>query len=110
MKLAQLADALGLVIHGDPGHDVSGLAPIESATEQDLSFVVAKRYTESLKCSKAGVVILPEAMLADAPGNALISDDAYASYARASWLLFPAARHVAGIHPYSCRACTSQCL
>ena len=99
MKLSQLADALDLVLHGDPGHEVVALSPVETAGEHDLAFVVSKRYADSLKCSKAGVVILPEAMLADAPGNALISDNAYASYARASWLLYPAARYAAGIHP-----------
>ena len=99
MKLKQLADALGLVLHGDPAHEVAALSPIESAGEHDLAFVVSKRYTESLKCSKAGVVILPEAMLSDAPGNALISENAYSSYARASWLLYPAAEHVGSIHP-----------
>ena len=99
MKLSQLADALGLKLHGDPNHEVTTLSPVETAGEHDLAFVVSKRYTETLKGSKAGVVILPEVMLADAPGHALVSDNAYASYARASWLLYPATRYATGVHP-----------
>lgn len=98
MRLDQLGDKLGVSVHGDGRHTVSRLAPIESAGPDDLAFVVGKRYTEALKASLAGAVILPQTMLDDAPGNALVSDNPYACYAQASWLLSPQSTHQPGIH------------
>lgn len=98
MNLEQLGNELGLVVHGDHRHSVSTLASIESAGPTQLSFVVGLKYTAALKASEAGAVILPGSMLADAPGNALVSDDPYASYASASWLLYPSLAATSGIH------------
>ncbi|MFK7860175.1 MAG: UDP-3-O-(3-hydroxymyristoyl)glucosamine N-acyltransferase [Granulosicoccus sp.] len=99
MKLEQLGHELGIPVHGEPSHSVLRLAPIETAGPEDLAFVVSQRYSDALKCSRAGAVILPESMLADAPGNALISHNPYASYAAASWILYPKAIVEPGIHP-----------
>lgn len=98
MRLDQLSEKLGVVVHGNDQHVVSHLAPIESAGPDDLAFVVGKRYSSHLKNSQAGAVILPQTMLDDAPGNALISDNPYASYAQASWLLSPPPIPQPGIH------------
>ncbi|MFK7995441.1 MAG: UDP-3-O-(3-hydroxymyristoyl)glucosamine N-acyltransferase [Granulosicoccus sp.] len=98
MKLAQLGTALGVKVHGDVHSVVLRLAPIESAGPDDLTFVVSKRYADALKKSRAGAVILPESMLGDAPGNALISHNPYASYAAASWLLYPQPTVEPGVH------------
>ncbi len=89
MILEQLGVELGLAVHGDRHHSVSALASIESAGPEELAFVVGRKYTSALKASRAGAVILPADMLCDAPGNALVSDDPYSSYAKASWLLYP---------------------
>lgn len=98
MRLDQLGNALGLTVHGDDDHVVSRLAPIESAGPDELAFVVGQRYSSALKKSHAGAVIMPEAMLADAPGNALVSQNPYASYAAASWLLYPQTPVSSGVH------------
>jgi len=98
MILEQLGKELGIAVHGDRYHDVLRLAPIESAGPEDLAFVVGQRYSAALKESRAGAVILPESMLADAPGNALISHNPYASYAAATWILYPQAAVECGIH------------
>jgi len=99
MRLKQLGEELGLAVHGDATHDISRLAPIESASSQELSFVVGKRYLHALRECRAGAVIVPQSLLADAPGNALVSDNPYASYAKASWLLQPSTEHAPGVHP-----------
>ncbi len=87
MKLADLADALDLELHGDPEHTIQRLGPIATAQQNELSFVVSPRYREQLAASKAGAVIVPESMAHQASGNYLVSTNPYASYARASWLL-----------------------
>lgn len=104
MNLARLADALGLPMQGDANHTLTKLAPIDHAGLEDLSFVVSKRYAQSLTATEAGAVIVPPE-LADlagdklASGNYLISADPYASYAHASWLLKPEKIIPPGIHP-----------
>ena len=102
MKLAQLGDELGLAVHGNEQHDVSALASIESAGPQDLSFVVSKRYLDALKASRAGAVIVSEALLSAAPGNALVSPNPHASFAAATWLIRPPAPSPAGVHHSAC--------
>ncbi|MFK8080781.1 MAG: UDP-3-O-(3-hydroxymyristoyl)glucosamine N-acyltransferase [Granulosicoccus sp.] len=99
MRLEQLGNELGLAIHGDRNHAVRQLAPIDSAGPEDLAFVVSQRYADALKSSTAGAVILPATMLAQAPGNALVSSNPYASYAAASWILYPPRKVGPGVHP-----------
>lgn len=98
MKLQELATALEVELQGDPQVELKALAAIDRATAADLSFVVSGRYAAALRQSKAGAVIVPRSLKALAPGNALISDNPYASYARASWLLTPESEPAPGVH------------
>lgn len=98
MILQELANALALEANGDLNHELSSIATIQSAASTNLSFVVSARYAESLKTSSAGAVIIPEALRDIAPGNYLISDNPYASYAQASWLLKPTPTQPQGVH------------
>lgn len=98
MKLGELAQALELDLHGDPTHEVYRLASIATASKDDLTFVVSTRYSDELKSSVAGAVIVPESMADIASGNYLVSANPYASYAKASWLLAPESTPAAGVH------------
>ena len=98
MILEDLGEALGLSAYGDLSQRITGLAPIDRAVATELAFVVSPKYAEALVASNAGAVIVPEAMRSQAPGNCLVSNDPYASYAQASWLLKPEHRPVAGVH------------
>lgn len=97
MNLGELAQALELDLHGDASHQIYKLAPIASAGEDDLSFVVGNRYSDDLKACRAGAVIVPETMAAITSGNYLVSSNPYASYAKASWLLTPEFKPEAGV-------------
>ncbi len=99
MILKELAASLSLEAQGDLSQEITALAPIERAVGTELAFVVGAKFVDALKASKAGAVILPEAMACHAPGNYLISDDPYASYAQASWILKPAPKETIGVHP-----------
>ncbi len=100
MKLSvqELADILQLPFKGDADHRVSAIAPIHSASHDELSFVVGKQYAEALRRSKAGVVIVPEEMASLAFGNIIISPDPYLSYAELSHVFYPSRNAEAGIH------------
>ena len=98
MLLGDLAKALDLELHGDANCAITRLAPIETATADELAFVVGAKFRSALIHSAAGAVILPAALSASAPRNCLISEDPYVSYARASWLLKPWANPAPGVH------------
>jgi len=102
VNLADLADALQLELHGDANHEVSKLAPIANASVDDLTFIVSARYREQLKSCRAGAIIVPADLAKDASGNYLISNNPYASYAQASWLLTPEYKPPVGIAKTAC--------
>lgn len=102
MNLQDLAEALKVKLQGDPDCSITALAPIDRAGPGELAFVVSPRYAEALRHSQAGAVIVPASMQAQAPGNCLISDNPYASYAQASWLLTPEQPLMAQVHASAC--------
>ncbi len=58
LRLGTIVDALGGTLHGDPDKPIHGLAPLISATDQDLSFLSHPRYQPDLALSKAACVIV----------------------------------------------------
>ena len=97
--LGELAERLGCELRGDAGRAVERLAPIDSAGPADLAFVVDRRWRGRLRATRAGAVIVPPPLAADAPGDHLVATDPYACYAEASWLLAPEPPVAGGIHP-----------
>ena len=55
--LGQLAQALGATLEGDPRRLVTGVAPLESAGPDEVSFLTNARYTEAAKASRAGAFV-----------------------------------------------------
>ena len=69
LTAAAIAAAVGGTLVGDGSALVAGIAPLDRATEQQLSFVASAKYASLFAASKAGVVLVtPE--LAEAPGAA----------------------------------------
>ncbi|ASJ75158.1 UDP-3-O-(3-hydroxymyristoyl)glucosamine N-acyltransferase [Granulosicoccus antarcticus] len=98
MNLDDLAKALKVKLCGDATKTITGLAPVDTAGENDLAFVVSAKYKSALQATRAGAVIVPAALSELAPGNCLVSTDPYASYAQASWLLKPSKPALPGMH------------
>src|SRR5438309_636273 len=55
--LGQLAEALGATLEGDAARVVRGVAPLESAGPDDVSFLTDARYHPAAQASRAGAVI-----------------------------------------------------
>lgn len=96
--LGQLAEALGATLEGDPGRVVRGVAPLESAGPDDVSFLTDARYRSAAQASRAGAFVaaagisgLPAPVLrVAAPQQAMID----------LLLLFhPTPPLVSGVHP-----------
>ena len=64
-----IADLVGGELRGEPTTAVSGVAPLDRASADDVSFAAQARYTPLLRETMAGVVLVVKEM-ADAPTSA----------------------------------------
>ncbi len=97
MKLHDLAHQLALTVEGDGQTDVHRLASLNTAQAGDLTFVVSAKYINALRNTKASAVLIPEALVADAPCAAIVCASPYAAYAQCSWILHPDSTPAPGI-------------
>lgn len=88
LSLGSIVETLGGELHGDPGLNIAGLAPLEAATSEHLSFLSNARYQSQLGSSKAACVIVGPEMrdLALARGACIVSDQPYLYFARVTQL------------------------
>ncbi len=94
--LGELADRLGLECRGDRRLTITGLAPLASAGSQQLAFLANPRYSSELENTAAGAVILASDMFDNCSCAALLSDQPYLSYAKASQLFDDSTAAVTG--------------
>ena len=81
----------GATVEGDAQRQISGVAPLQSAGPNDLSFFDHPRYAEQLKTSQAGAIAIKAQHrgLAPAGTSLLITRDPHRTYALAAQMLFP---------------------
>lgn len=79
--------------------EITKVAPIDTATAGDITFLNDKKYLPQLADAKASCVILTEKLAADFAGVAIIVADAYVGYALVAQALDPTPRPAYGIHP-----------
>ncbi|MCE3233192.1 MAG: UDP-3-O-[3-hydroxymyristoyl] glucosamine N-acyltransferase [Rickettsiaceae bacterium] len=92
LDLEEVAAIGGCKIHAAGNvKKLHGVAPIDSATANDLTFLSNQKYASSLKNSKAGACILNEANISKAPDGMamLVSKNPYASYAKIAAKFYP---------------------
>ncbi len=101
--LARLAEAAGATLAGeaDPARLIAGVAPLQTAGPDRITFLDNRRYLPALAASRAGACVLAPAH-ADAapPGMALLlTAKPYLAWARVAGLFHPLPAVVPGIHP-----------
>lgn len=84
LTLASLVDQLGGRLCGDPDWVIAGLAPLQSAGQDQISFLSHPKYQSQLTASLAGCVIVAPAFeaLACQGRSAIVTDDPYLYFAR----------------------------
>ncbi len=97
--LKQLAEFIDAKIVGDAKLEIHSIAPLDLAKNNQLSYVVSKKYSKALTTSKAGAVILSEDLLTDCPTNALVVDNPHLAFAKITHYFKHKATHTDGIHP-----------
>lgn len=93
--LAELATYLQAELRGDPQHRIMGLASLEVAGADQISFLSNPQYAGYLATSKAGAILLNPAQASDYTGNALLLKNPYLGFALLSQL-FDVSRPAAG--------------
>ena len=99
IKLGQLAEFLGATLRGDQDRNITGLATLQEAGPDQLSFLANPQYRKYLADARAGAVLLKAADAEGYSGDALLVPDPYLAYARISHLFDPKPRASIGVHP-----------
>lgn len=88
LQLAAIVDALGGELHGDRNRAIERLAPLQTAGENELSFLSNPKFQKDLAVSRAGVVIVSPAAhdAAAARGDFILTPDPYLYFARLTQL------------------------
>jgi len=88
LLLGSIVEVLGGELHGDASLAIEGLAPLEAASDRQLSFLSHPKYQNQLASSKAACVIVSPQMrsAALARGACIVSEQPYLYFARATQL------------------------
>ncbi len=98
VRLDEIVARFGGDLVGDGGICVRGIATLEAAVADQISFLSNPRYQRQLTATRAAAVILaPEASKA-CPVAAIVTPQPYLYYARVAQWLYPPPRPMAGIH------------
>lgn len=88
LTLASVVASLGGELHGDASLVITGIAPLESATAHQLSFLSNPKYQQQLLSSQAGCVIVGPQMKepALARGACIVAENPYLYFAKLTQL------------------------
>ena len=68
LRAADLAAAVSGVLHGDPAHRLTGIAPLDRAGPSELTFLASVKYAKLLAgCQAGAVLITPDLLATDGP-------------------------------------------
>lgn len=98
MRLSHLAAAIGGEVEGEGDLDITGVAGLELAGPDQLSFLANRRYAAAFRASRAGAVLVGR----NEPGRGKVvvrCADPYLAFARALSLFSPAPKPEPGVHP-----------
>jgi len=95
-----VADLVGGRLLGDGTVVVRAVRALDSAGPDAISLAVSARYVEALRVSRAGAVLVPDALAgADGPSARIVVPDPYAALVRVIGALFPPVIPPPGVDP-----------
>jgi UDP-3-O-[3-hydroxymyristoyl] glucosamine N-acyltransferase len=96
--LGSIAEALGATLEGDPSRLITGVAPLDKAGPEHVSFLVNPKYRRAAEQSAAGAVVVGRGV-EGLPQALLRVDSAQAALIPLLRLFHPEAPILAGVHP-----------
>ena len=106
--LGQLAERLGATLRGAEGKLIAGLATLQEAGPEQLSFLANAQYRKYLAQTRAGALLLTAADAEGYAGDALIVANPYLAYAQLSHLFDRKPQAAAGVHATAVVAADAQ--
>ncbi|WP_457787586.1 UDP-3-O-(3-hydroxymyristoyl)glucosamine N-acyltransferase [Pseudomonas sp. PL-6] len=106
--LGQLAERLGATLRGAEGKLIAGLATLQEAGPEQLSFLANAQYRKYLAQTRAGALLLTAADAEGYAGDALIVANPYLAYAQLSHLFDRKPQAAAGVHATALVAADAQ--
>ncbi|MGA3325263.1 MAG: UDP-3-O-(3-hydroxymyristoyl)glucosamine N-acyltransferase [Terriglobia bacterium] len=98
MKLGELAARLGCQLEGPEDLEITGVAGMDEADADEITFLSNPKYLPKLPTARAGAIIAgPDVDTLGKP--VLRSADPYMSFAQALEIFYPPQRPTVGIHP-----------
>lgn len=107
MRLEQIAAHLDCRLEGDANLEIRGVAGIEQAGPNELTFLSNPKYAPKAKRTRAGA-LLTERRVGGFAGSYLFSKNPYLDFARALELFYQPPRPAPGIHPTAVIAATAR--
>lgn len=98
MTTAELAHLVEGTLKGEPSLEICGVANLESAGPEDLSFAEGEKGLKQAAASRAGCILLPEGRTLATHTTIAVKHPKYA-FVRATGAIRPTPRPVPGIHP-----------
>ncbi len=100
MKVREIAELLGAKVGGDPERVIDGVAALDDAQPDELSFAEGSRQVAKIASSQAGCVLVPSET--SLPGKTLIEvAHPKVAFVRAAEALLPPMLPAATVHPTS---------
>ncbi len=106
MKLRDIAASLGAELHGDGGIEIAGVAGMDHAAPDQLTFLANPKYAPKVRHTRAAAILAAQPFL-DLPLATLVSSNPYLDFARALALFYQPPRPAPGIHPTAAIAATA---
>ncbi len=98
MKLYELAQRLGCELRGNGEVEITGVAGMEAALPDQITFLANPKYAHKVKDTRAGAIIV-SSQAGDMPIPALLSANPYLDFARALAQFYTPPRPRPGVHP-----------
>ncbi len=108
LTAGRVAHLVGGDLLGTAEQNIVGVAPLERAGPGDLSFLSTTRYVEAFRRSRAGVVLVPDALrdVNGGPAARIVVPDVHSALAALLPRLYPEPPAVWGVHA-TCRLGTN---
>lgn len=108
ITLGQLASQVGGEVYGDKNTEIHGLGSLASARPGEISHLSSPIYKQHLSGTQASAVILTPDDLPDSPCPALVVENPYLCFARASSMFARQEGLAQGVHPSAVVDATAQ--
>src|SRR5262249_23568954 len=99
MRVRELAEWLGATFEGDGEKELTGVAPLESASANEVAFVGNRKAAALAESSAAGCLIVPTEWPSPSYRTVIRAAEPRTAFARAMNRFYPTAELKPGVHP-----------